>query len=54
MTPCALAVALPDGPVTQAQAEHLWLRDRAALATCRARHSALATWAQGVVDGVMQ
>lgn len=38
--PCAEAVEIP-GALTQARAEILWMRDRAALRDCRERHAAI-------------
>jgi len=52
MQRCALAVDLPDGPMTQAEVETHWRRDRAALAACRGRHGALAAWARGAVAAI--
>jgi hypothetical protein len=48
----ALAMDLPDGPMTQAEVETYWRRDRAALAACRGRHGALAAWARGATTAI--
>ena len=41
---CAQGVLLPtDRPITQAEAESAWLKDRANLAICRERHQGLVT-----------
>jgi len=52
MQRCALAVDLPDGPMTQAEVETHWRRDRAALAVCRDRQGALAAWARGATTAI--
>jgi hypothetical protein len=46
--PCPRPQALPPAGLTQAQAEVLWGRDRAALVECRDRHRAMVTWAGGI------
>jgi hypothetical protein len=46
--PCPRPQALPPAGLTQAEAEVLWGRDRAALAGCGDRHAALVVWAQGI------
>jgi hypothetical protein len=38
---CARPALLPDGPMTQAQVEELWIADRSALLACYRRHLAL-------------
>jgi hypothetical protein len=49
--PCPRPQALPPAGLTQAQAEVLWGRDRAALAGCGDRHAALAAYLRGVSGG---
>lgn len=46
--PCRRPQTLPPAGMTQAQAEVLWGRDRAALVDCGDRHRALAQWVSGV------
>jgi hypothetical protein len=50
--PCASPVRIPEGDLMQAEAERLWLRDRANLAACRDRQALLADWVAGVLGAV--